>query len=87
MVPQFVFLEPPNLNLQVSPDSLGLRQPIRITSLSYLDPHFAHQLIAGTEFGDLRHYDTRAARRPVADYKGLAKVSGIKVIKTGPQEK
>ncbi|TFK76495.1 hypothetical protein BDN72DRAFT_785446 [Pluteus cervinus] len=70
----------------VSPDNLGLRQPIRITSLSYLDPHFAHQLIAGTEFGDLRHYDTRAARRPIANYTALAKVSGIKLIQPGSQE-
>ncbi|KAF8654116.1 hypothetical protein AX16_003648 [Volvariella volvacea WC 439] len=65
-------------------DNLGLRQPVRITSLAYLNPSDTpNQLVAGTELGNLRHYDTRTARRPIADYKGAAKVGGIKYIRRG----
>ncbi|KAG6911489.1 hypothetical protein DXG01_014563 [Tephrocybe rancida] len=64
-------------------DNLGLRQPLRITSLTYLTQSLqSHHLAAGTELGDVRRYDTRAARRPVSDWK-VAKVGGIRTIEKG----
>ncbi|KAJ3573963.1 hypothetical protein NP233_g2088 [Leucocoprinus birnbaumii] len=35
---------------------------------------------------DVRRYDTRAARRPVTDWKGVAKVGGVQVVKKGLSE-
>lgn len=74
---------------QVPNDFLGLRQPIRITSLTYISPSPSasqHHLLAGTQLGDLRRYDTRAARRPVCDWQSLGKVGGIKVVEKGLSE-
>lgn len=65
----------------VQNDGLGLRQPVRITSLTYLST--PTNLLTGTQFGDLRRYDTRAARRPVSNWKGVGKVGGIKAIEKG----
>lgn len=73
---------------QVHNDNLGLRQPIRITSLSYIDsdPSLATpHLLAGTQLGSLRRYDTRSARRPVSDWK-IAKVGGVKIVQKGLSE-
>ncbi|KAF9480119.1 hypothetical protein BDN70DRAFT_833309 [Pholiota conissans] len=68
-------------------DHLGLRQPIRITALSYLSSSSpSHNLITGTQFGDIRCYDTRAARRPVSNWAGIGKVGGIKCIEKGMSE-
>ncbi|KAK0197163.1 hypothetical protein F5146DRAFT_1014318, partial [Armillaria mellea] len=67
----------------VSNDSLSLRQPIRITSLSYLSTESPHHLLAGTQLGHLRRYDTRAARRPVADWTGIVKVGGVQTVEKG----
>lgn len=70
-------------------DFLGLRQPIRISSLTYLSsPSSAthHHILTGTQLGDVRRYDTRAARRPVADWKGVGKVGGVKVVEKGLAE-
>ncbi|KAJ6502599.1 hypothetical protein C8R45DRAFT_1092425 [Mycena sanguinolenta] len=64
----------------VQNDGLGLRQPVRITSLTYLST--PTNLLTGTQFGDLRHYDTRAARRPVSNWNGIGK-GGIKVVEKG----
>ena len=74
-------------SLQVPNDHLGLRQPVRITTLAYLQsaPQGQH-LITGTQFGDLRRYDTRAARRPVSNWTGLGKVGGVKVVEKGYSE-
>ena len=67
---------------------MGLRQPVRITSLTYLSPSTAgHHLLTGTQFGDLRRYDTRAARRPVSNWKGVGKVGGIRLVEKGLSEK
>jgi len=76
--------------VKVPNDNLGLRQPVHITSLSYLssptqDPSTAH-LIAGTNDGHVRRYDTRAARRPVSDWRSIAKGGAIKVIEDGCAE-
>ncbi|EJD06028.1 uncharacterized protein FOMMEDRAFT_79434 [Fomitiporia mediterranea MF3/22] len=72
-------------------DSLSLRQPIHITSLSYLSSNIASastnvHLVTGTHTGDVRRYDTRAARRPVANWAGIGKVGGISVVQAGTSE-
>ncbi|KAK0240194.1 hypothetical protein EDD85DRAFT_824627 [Armillaria nabsnona] len=67
----------------VSNDSLSLRQPIRVTSLSYLSAESPHHLLAGTQLGHLRRYDIRAARRPVADWTGIVKVGGVQTVEKG----
>jgi len=74
------------IRFQVANDSLGLRQPIRITSIDYLHTDSAHQIVTGTQFGDIRRYDTRVARRPVSDWKGIGKVGGVQVVKKGYSE-
>ncbi|KAJ7109325.1 WD40-repeat-containing domain protein [Mycena epipterygia] len=61
-------------------DGLGLRQPVRITSLTYLSS--SNHLLTGTQFGDVRRYDTRA-RRPVSNWKGVGNRGGIKVMEKG----
>ncbi|THU90702.1 hypothetical protein K435DRAFT_968533 [Dendrothele bispora CBS 962.96] len=66
-------------------DNLGLRKPIRITSLAYLSSSDSH-LLTGTQLGDLRRYDTRAARRPVSDWQNVAKLGGIKTVEPGLNE-
>ncbi|KAG6818157.1 hypothetical protein H0H87_000062 [Tephrocybe sp. NHM501043] len=64
----------------VQNDNLGLRQPLRITSLTYLSS--PHHLVSGTELGSVRRYDTRAARRPLSDWK-IGKAGGIRSIENG----
>ncbi|KAK7467089.1 hypothetical protein VKT23_004149 [Stygiomarasmius scandens] len=65
-------------------DSLGLRKPIRITSLTYLSSD--NHLLTGTQLGDVRRYDTRAARRPVTEWKSVAKLGGVKTVERGLNE-
>lgn len=69
-------------------DSLGLRQPVRISSLVVLDstPSTTH-LLAGTELGDVRRYDTRAGRRPIAEFKAIGRVGGVNAMKKGLNDK
>lgn len=70
-------------------DFLGLRQPVHNTCLTYLSPSTSanqQHLLAGTRLGDMRRYDTRAGRRPVAVLKGLGKVGGIKTVEKGFSE-
>ncbi|KAK0459674.1 uncharacterized protein EV420DRAFT_1537129 [Desarmillaria tabescens] len=67
----------------VSNDSLSLRQPIRVTSLAYLSAESPHHLLVGTQLGHLRRYDTRAARRPVADWTGIVKAGGVQTVEKG----
>ncbi|KAJ6596839.1 hypothetical protein DFH09DRAFT_1071831 [Mycena vulgaris] len=45
----------------------------------------SHHLLTGTQFGDVRRYDTRA-RRPVSNWKGIGKMGGIKVMEKGHAE-
>ena len=75
---------------KVPNDSLSLRQPVHVTSLSYLSSPTqgpsTTDLIAGTNDGHVRRYDTRAARRPVADWRSIAKGGAIKVIEDGCAE-
>jgi len=74
---------------QVPNDFLGLRQPIRITTLTYISPSPSanhHHLLSGTRLGDVRRYDTRAARRPVADWKAIGKSGGVKLVEKGLDE-
>ncbi|KAK2466959.1 hypothetical protein APHAL10511_001217 [Amanita phalloides] len=71
----------------IANDGLGLRQPVRITSLTLLDPtpNSTH-LLAGTELGDARRYDVRVSRRPVAEFKAIGRVGGVKAIEKGANE-
>lgn len=70
----------------VQNDSLGLRQPIRITSLTYLLPFSAtYHLLTGTQLGDVRRYDTRSSRRPVSNWR-IGKGAGISVVEQGISE-
>ncbi|THH32102.1 hypothetical protein EUX98_g2080 [Antrodiella citrinella] len=69
-------------------DELNLRHPVRNTALTYLQPSAntsQQHLLVGTQFGDVRRYDTRAARRPVANWK-VGKVGGIGVVEIGTHE-
>ena len=70
---------------QVPNDNLGLRQPVHITSLTYLGSNHPNQLIVGTQLGHVRHYDIRSARRPVSDWK-LTKMESIKTLEKGASE-
>ncbi|KAL9715104.1 hypothetical protein Ac2012v2_001764 [Leucoagaricus gongylophorus] len=71
----------------IANDSLGLRQPIRITSIEYLlTSSSAHQIVTGTQLGDVHRYDTRIARRPVSEWKGIGQVGGVQVVKRGYSE-
>ncbi|KAG1891493.1 hypothetical protein F4604DRAFT_1706677 [Suillus subluteus] len=70
-------------------DFLGLRQPVHNTCLTYLSPSTSasqQHLLAGTRLGDMRRYDTRAGRRPVAAFKGIGKVGGVKTVEKGSSE-
>jgi ribosome biogenesis protein NSA1 len=76
--------------IKVPNDNLSLRQPVHVTSLSYLSssiqgPSTTH-LIAGTNDGHVRRYDSRAARKPVADWRSIAKAGAIKAIEDGHAE-
>ncbi|KAG7092413.1 hypothetical protein E1B28_008770 [Marasmius oreades] len=66
-------------------DSLGLRQPVRITSIAYVTSSECH-LLVGTQLGDLRRYDIRAARRPISDWKNIGKTGGIRALESGHTE-
>ncbi|KAI0831196.1 hypothetical protein BC628DRAFT_1500109 [Trametes gibbosa] len=70
-------------------DYLSLRQPVHNTALTYLQPSTsaAHQhLLVGTANGSVRRYDTRAARRPVADWKGIGKSGGVNTVEKSLNE-
>ncbi|KAH9901282.1 hypothetical protein C8Q73DRAFT_662670 [Cubamyces lactineus] len=65
------------------------KNPVHNTALTYLQPSAtaAHQhLLVGTANGNVRRYDTRAARRPVADWKGVGKTGGISTVEKGFHE-
>lgn len=70
--------------LQVANDSLSLRQPVHNTCLTYFST--SQQLVAGTQRGDVRRYDTRAARKPVAEWKQISKGNGIGAVGKGHNE-
>lgn len=69
-------------------DYLGLRQPVHNTCLTYISLSNSKQpqLLAGTRFGDVRRYDTRAGRRPTSNWQGIAKVGGVRALEEGHSE-
>ncbi|EIN07389.1 hypothetical protein PUNSTDRAFT_89660 [Punctularia strigosozonata HHB-11173 SS5] len=68
-------------------DSLNLRVPVHNTSFDFISSSGSSaQIVCGTANGNMRRYDTRAARRPVADWKGIAKVGGIRFLCNGVEE-
>ncbi|KAB5592610.1 hypothetical protein CTheo_3936 [Ceratobasidium theobromae] len=77
---------------QLPNDSLSLRQPVHITSLSFIQiPEITNQqpsfhIVTGNKSGAIRRFDTRVARRPVANWEGLAKVGGIRRVESGRNE-
>lgn len=78
---------------QVANDSLSLRRPVYNTCLTHLNPspststsQQSHHIATGTQFGSVRRYDTRSARRPVADWNGVAKMGGIRAVAKGLNE-
>lgn len=77
-------------HVQLPNDDLNLRQPVRNTALAFLQqpPQTASRqhILVGTQLGDVRRYDTRAARRPVANFTGIAKVGGIGSVEDGTHE-
>ncbi|KZV72890.1 hypothetical protein PENSPDRAFT_575348 [Peniophora sp. CONT] len=60
-------------------DSLSLRQPVRNTTLAFLNGRDGF-LAVGTAFGDVRRYDVRAQKRPVANWQGIGKAGGIAAV-------
>lgn len=76
-------------HVQLPNDNLNLRQPVRNTALAYLQPPHAgsqQHILVGTQLGDVRRYDTRAARRPVSNFTGIAKGGGIGSVENGAHE-
>ncbi|CAE7205234.1 unnamed protein product [Rhizoctonia solani] len=77
---------------QLPNDSLSLRQPVHITSLSFIQgPELTNQqsyfhIVTGNKNGALRRFDTRAARRPVANWENIAKTGGIRSVQPGRNE-
>lgn len=68
---------------------MSLRQPVHITALTYLQPSSTlsnQHLLTGTQLGNIRRYDTRAARKPVADWKDIGKIGGVSAVETGLNE-
>ncbi|KAL1749953.1 hypothetical protein FB107DRAFT_294816 [Schizophyllum commune] len=72
----------------VANDNLGLRQPVHNTSLVFISSTStsAHDIAAGTQYGHVRRYDTRAARKPVADWDKVAKIGGVRAVQKGLNE-
>ncbi|KAF8321559.1 hypothetical protein DL93DRAFT_2152166 [Clavulina sp. PMI_390] len=63
-------------------DNLQLRQPVHVSSLAFLDRSStdkgpSHHLITGSRLGHVRRYDTRAARRPVANWTQFKSVQKV----------
>ena len=73
---------------QVANDNLGLRQPVHNTSLAFISSTStsAHDIAAGTQYGHVRRYDTRAARKPVADWDKIATIGGVRAVQKGLNE-
>ncbi|KAG9099781.1 hypothetical protein FRC06_004851 [Ceratobasidium sp. 370] len=78
---------------QLPNDSLSLRQPVHITSLAFLrtpalsesqQPDF--HIVTGNKSGAVRRFDTRTARRPVANWENIARLGGIKGVECGRNE-
>lgn len=81
--------------LQLPNDNLQLRQPVHISSLTFLSHSFAtshsdssiptssasksssHHIVTGSRHGHVRRYDTRAARKPVANWTGFKSVMKV----------
>jgi hypothetical protein len=70
-------------------DELSLRVPVHHTALAFLggetNEKGAH-LLAGTHVGAVRRYDTRAARKPVANWKGIVKTGAVMGVEGGYRE-
>lgn len=92
LLPEYCFKkkEMPYTSIQVSNDFLNLRQPVHNTCLAFLPTSptskGTHHILAGTLIGSIRRYDTRAAKKPVADWKDVGKIGGVKKVQRGNNE-
>ncbi|KAF8268881.1 hypothetical protein EI94DRAFT_1771451 [Lactarius quietus] len=73
------------------PENSGERKMHVVMVICLPPPTLAHHtaigsLVAGTQRGDVRRYDTRAARKPVAEWKQIAKGNGIGAVANGYNE-
>ena len=50
-------------------DNLDMRRPVWVSSIASAS---AHEVVAGTKYGELRFYDLRASRRPQHEIKGIS---------------
>ncbi|GJJ12158.1 hypothetical protein Clacol_006399 [Clathrus columnatus] len=71
----------------VSNDFLNLRQPVHNTALTFVPlsnnpTSSSFHILSGTRLGSVRRYDTRVARKPIADWKDVSR-SGIMAIEKG----
>ncbi|OMJ26419.1 WD repeat-containing protein 74 [Smittium culicis] len=57
----------------VDHDELGLRQPVWITDIAFLNPGTADttKVVTSTGYGQVRIYDTKASKKPVHNYEIL----------------
>ncbi|KDN51532.1 hypothetical protein RSAG8_00077, partial [Rhizoctonia solani AG-8 WAC10335] len=66
--------------------------PVHITSLSFIqgseltNQQSSFHIITGNKNGALRRFDTRASRRPVANWENIAKTGGIRNVEPGRNE-
>jgi ribosome biogenesis protein NSA1 len=82
-------------------DELSLRVPVHHTSLVFLSGSTSSQnntsektagsgadvhILTGTHGGAVRRYDTRAARKPVADWKEIVKKGPVRSVQSGCRE-
>ncbi|KAF9510398.1 hypothetical protein BS47DRAFT_1300268 [Hydnum rufescens UP504] len=64
-------------------DNLSLRQPVHVSSLTFLSQspsssnNPSHHIVTGSRLGSVRRYDTRAARRPVANWTQFQSVRKV----------
>ena len=75
-------------SVQISNDRLNLREPVHITALSYLhsqSPASPH-LVTGTYDGHIRRYDTRVARKPVANLSDLKTTGSVNAVREGGEQ-
>ncbi|KAG8786819.1 hypothetical protein FRC15_010638 [Serendipita sp. 397] len=70
----------------VAHDNLDLRQPVDITSLSFLSDTEAnahHQIAIGNTLGAVHHYDTRKGKKPAGSWQDSRMSGGVALVEKG----
>ncbi|KAG8814490.1 hypothetical protein FRC17_001108 [Serendipita sp. 399] len=73
----------------VAHDNLDLRQPVDITSLSFLSNTEAgmnHHIVVGNTLGAVHRYDTRKGKKPVTSWQDSRMSGGIALVENGFRE-